>query len=53
MKQRKEISLPTVKHDVATNELIETPVYESKTVPIEDEYDTDEILGMLEQLVML
>ena len=48
-KQRDEINLPTVKFNVVNNELIKIPVYESITVDIVDEYDTDNIIEIVEQ----
>ena len=48
-KQRDEINLPTVKFNVVNNELIKIPVYESKTIDIKDEYDTDNIIEIVKQ----
>ena len=46
-KQRDEINLPTVKFHVVNNEQIKIPVYESKTIDIVDEYDTDNIIEIV------
>ena len=40
---------PTVDYEVSQNELIQIPVYESKTIDIVDEYDTDNIIEVIEQ----
>ena len=48
-KQREEINLPTVKFNVEKNELLKIPVYESKTIDIVDEYDTDNIIEIVKQ----
>ena len=48
-KQRDEITLPTVKFSVANNEFIKIPVYESKTIDIKDEYDTDNVIEIVKQ----
>ena len=48
-KKREEINLPTVKHNVVKNEPIKVPVYESKTIDIEDEYDTGKFIEIVEK----
>ena len=48
-KQREKVNLPTVKYNVEKNELIQIPVYESKTIDIVDEYDTDNIIEIVKQ----
>ena len=40
---------PTVDYEITQNELIQIPIYESKTIDIVDEYDTDNIIEMIEQ----
>ena len=47
--QREDINLHTVKFNVVNNELIKIPVYESKTIDIVDEYDTDNIIEIVKQ----
>ena len=39
-----DIKLPTDEYKFVENELIEIPVYESKEIEIEDEYNTDTIV---------
>ena len=48
-KHDEEINLPTVKYEVAKNEIVKIPVYESKRIDIVDEYDTDNIIEIIEQ----
>jgi hypothetical protein len=43
-KHNDDIKFPTVKYEVVQNEPIEIPIYENKTIDIEDEYDTDIII---------
>ena len=43
------IKFPTVDYEVSQNELIQIPAYESKTIDIVDEYDTDNIIEVIEQ----
>ena len=40
---------PTVDYEVSQNELIQIPVYESKTIDIVDEYDTDNIIEIIKE----
>ena len=47
------IKFPTVDYEVSQNELIQIPVYESKTIDIVDEYDTDNIIEIIEQIILL
>ena len=47
-KQDEEINLPTIKNEVARNEIVEIPFHESKTVDIIDEYDIDKIIEVSE-----
>ena len=43
------IKFPTVDYEITQNELIQIPIYESKTIDIVDEYDTDNIIEIIEQ----
>ena len=43
------IKFPTVDYEVSQNELIQIPVYESKEIFPQDEYDTDNIIETIEQ----
>ena len=43
------IKFPTVDYEVSQNELIQVPVYESKTIDIVDEYDTDNIIEIIKE----
>ena len=43
-KYNDDIKFPTVKYEVVQNEPIEIPIYENKTIDIEDEYDSDIII---------
>ena len=45
----KYIKFPTVNYEVSQNKLVQIPVYESKTMDIVDEYDTDNIIEIIEQ----
>ena len=43
------IKLPSVEHEVATNENIEIPTYENTEVEVKDEYNTDEIIKAIKE----
>ena len=43
-KYNDDIKFPSVKYEVVENKLIKIPIYENKTIDIENEYDTDNII---------
>ena len=43
------MQFPTVDYEVSQNELIQIPVYESKTIDIVDECDTDNIIEIIKE----
>ena len=43
------IKFPTVDYEITQNELIQIPIYESKTIDIVDEYDTDNIIEIIKE----
>ena len=43
------IKFPSADYEITQNELIQIPIYESKTIDIVDEYDTDNIIEIIEE----
>ena len=48
MSKYEDIKLPNERYKVVDNQLVKLPTYENEEIEINDEYDTDEIIGAIE-----